>query len=191
MQIDLNKVPKFPLKQICWIKEASKTCSHRADLHEIARQRFHALDVSSLVTIIILSTTSSAISLFGDSCKDSYVKIMTGLFNLTITGLTSWYGFHKYSERKRSHERTRNAYLELYRKLNTELVLEESNEQHFRTLGSLINRTQQTIDRIESESPNFPKSFQKKDTEMECLSEEETDMKITSLVPEVVVVNDA
>lgn len=190
MQNDPEKVPKFPSKQIRWIKEASKTCSRRADLHEIARQRFHALDVSSLVTIVILSTTSSAISLFGDSCKDPYVKIVTGLFNLTITGLTSWYGFHKYSERKRRHERTRNAYLELYRKLKTELVLEESNEQHFRTLGSLINRTQHRIDRIESESPNFPKSLQKKDMEMGCLSEEEIDMKNASSGPEIVVVND-
>lgn len=148
--------------QLEWIRRKKKTCDHRAGIHNDARLRFHAMDVSSIATVITLSTVSSAFSLLGDACKDGYIKILTGTINLTITGLTSWYGFHKYGERKRKHERTRNAYTELARKLEAEMTLYETEEQHFRTAGSFIREIRNQIDRIESESPNLPSNLEKR-----------------------------
>lgn len=150
-----------PPSQVSWIRRKSRECDRRSDMHETSRRRFHALDVSSMATTIALSTVSSAISLFGNPCTQPGLKLATGILNLTITGLTSWYGYHKYGERKRNHERTRDAYKELSRKLETELVLHETGEQHFRTHGSLIRKTGNQIDRIESEAPNLPGSVEK------------------------------
>ena len=157
-------------EQLRWIRKKMDLCTQRSTIHDHARQRFHALDVSSLATVVTLSTVSSALALFGDTCVDESIKIATGVMNLTITGLTSWYGFHKYGERKRKHERTRDAYKELARKIETELVLQESDEQHFRTHGALIHQTRNRIDRIEAEAPNLPSSLQKKSDQIEDAS---------------------
>lgn len=150
-------------QQLKWIERKTRECGRRSKVHETSRRRFHALDVSSMATTITLSTVSSAISLFGNTCTQPGLKLVTGILNLTITGLTSWYGYHKYGERKRNHERTRDAYQELSRKLDAEIVLHETGEQHFRTHGSLIRQTRNRIDRIEAEAPNVPASIAKSD----------------------------
>lgn len=157
-----KKLTSDPKEQIHWIRKKMDMCNQRSEIHDHARQRFHALDVSSLATVITLSTVSSALALFGDTCVDESIKIATGVMNLTITGLASWYGFHKYGERKRKHERTRDAYKEMARKIETEMILHKSDEQHFRTHGALIQQMRNRIDRIEAEAPNLPSSLQKK-----------------------------
>lgn len=170
---EIPTVPKTAIEtkeQLAWIRKKMGLCKQRSTIHDHARQRFHALDVSSLATVVTLSTVSSALALFGDTCVDDSIKIATGVMNLTITGLTSWYGFHKYGERKRKHERTRDAYKELARKIETELVLHESDEQHFRSHGALIHQTRNRIDRIEAEAPNLPSSLQKKSDQFEDAS---------------------
>lgn len=156
-------VPESPLEtQWNWIRREKDACAQRSWIHNQARRRFHALDVSSLATVIVLSTFASAVSLFGDACKDKWIKIVVGVVNLSVTGLTSWYGFHKYGERKRKHERTRDAYCELARKLEVEDRLHGTEEHHFRTPGSLISYTRNRIDRIETESPNLPGELEKR-----------------------------
>lgn len=147
--------------QWAWICRQKDVCTERASIHNQARRRFHALDVSSLATVIILSTFASAISLLGNPCEDRWIKVAAGIVNLSVTGLTSWYGFHKYGERKRNHERTRNAYAELAHKLEVELALHVTEEHHFRTPGTLISYTQNRVDRIESKAPNLPTSLEK------------------------------
>lgn len=151
----------FPRRQIQWIRDQARACERRSRIHDSCRRHFHALDVASLTTTIGLSTLSSILSLFGNPCTQPGIKIATGVLNLSITGLTSWYGIHKYGERKRNHETTRDAYEELTRKLDTEMVLHETEEQHFRTHGSLIRTTRHLIDRIESNAPNVPGSIAK------------------------------
>lgn len=171
MPVRAGLSPEKKKKIVAILQDWYKRSKDSSWLHGSSFRFFRLVNHSFMIPIILLSSASGAINLAvgstGGSCTAegggvNGLQIAIGVMGVVTAAGSAIYNFMKIAERQERHDLFSYQYDKLAREILVESTLLETESQNFTSLGVLLRKAQEELDRLGEKAPPVPAMIERR-----------------------------